>query len=89
MTTMRASLHMKYAMAIDENKYTDSYTIVYSSDSTMQLYLKEKHVSSALALGTPNHFHKSTPLALSLALSRVKSFEAYLGAVGVIWSQSG
>ena len=28
-------------------------------------------------------------MALSLALSRVKSFEAYLGAVGVIWSQSG
>ena len=59
MTTMQALLHMKYAMAIDENKYTDSYTIVYSSDSTMQFYLKEKHVSSALALGTPHHSSRS------------------------------
>ena len=35
---MQASLHMKYAMVIDENKCTDSYT---SSDSIMQFYLKE------------------------------------------------
>ena len=49
------------AIVIDEYKYTDSYT---SSDSTMQFYLKlkRKHASSALAPGTPNHFHKSTPL---------------------------
>ena len=66
---MQASLHMKYAMAIDENKYTDSYAIIYSSDSTMQFYLKEKHVSSALALGTLNHFHKSTPLYDTLRLT--------------------
>ena len=64
---MQASLHMKYAMVIDDNKCTDSYT---SSGSTMQFYLKEKHVSSALALGTPNHFHKSTPLGGSVTHHR-------------------